>query len=330
MTSTHSKLSVAMAVYNGERYMRAQLDSIAAQVRPPDELVICDDASTDSSTEIARDFAANASFPVHIHCNEVNLGACKTFERAIGACSGDIISLCDFDDVWYPRKLEMAERALLDSPEAGMVACDADLVDDELRPLGSTLWRAVGLNARERKRIRAGEEFEVIVRRGLPIGSNGAFSATFKPAVLPMPKGEYFRSNGVDSWIGLLVLSCGARLKIIDEPLLAYRQHVGQYSGGVAGMIHWHCRISGAARARRNFDTTLEEAVLARLEHEPQPEARAAVALLQTRLRHFSVRRSLPEVRVSRIPIVMRELVRGAYHRHSHGLTSVAKDLALS
>lgn len=326
--SSHSKLSVAMAVYNGERYLRAQLDSIAAQTRLPDELVICDDASTDSSTEIARAFGASASFPVRIHRNEVNLGVGENFQRAIELCSGDIISLCDFDDVWYPRKLEMAERALLDSPEAGMVICDADLVDENLRPLGSTLWRVVGLDAHQRRIIAQGNAFTVLLRRCPPLGANSAFRARFKSLVLPMP--EEFRREGHDGWIGMLITSTGAGLALLEAPLFAYRQHAGQYSGGVAGMIRLRNKIGSTTRKGRTFNTMVDEAVLARLERETQPEARKAVASLQAKLQHFSVRRNLPEGRLSRVPTVARELIRGSYHRYSHGFTSVAKDLVFS
>lgn len=330
MRPSHSKLSVAMAVYNGERYMRAQLDSLAAQARLPDELVICDDASTDSSMDIARDFAAGASFPVHIHRNDENRGSTATFERAIEQCSGDIISLCDFDDVWYPRKLELTERALLDSPEAGIVACDADLVDEELRPLGSKLWRAVGFDARQRKIIVQGNAFPVLLRVCPPLGTQAAFKAKFKSLVLPMPEEGYFRTKGHDGWIGMLITSRGAGMALLEEPLFAYRQHSRQYSGGVLWATRLQDRIRTALRVRRNFDTVLDEAVLARLRCETQPEARRAVALLEAKLQHFSVRHNLPVGRLARIPVVTRELIRGDYHRYSHGFTSVAKDLVFS
>lgn len=195
------RYSIAMAVYNGERYVRAQLDFLAAQVRPPDELVICDDASTDSS-DIARDFAASASFPVRIHRNDVNVGVGEL-------CFGDIISLCDFDDVWYPRKLELAERALLDAPEAGMVICDADLVDENLRPPGSTLWRVAGLDAHQRRIIAQGNAFTALLRRCPPLGANSAFRAKFKSLVLPMP--EEFSREGHDGWI-----ACSSRQRVRD------------------------------------------------------------------------------------------------------------------
>ena len=107
---THSKtISVAMCTYNGEKYLREQLESIALQTRLPAELVICDDRSTDSTSEIIRNFADSAPFPVRFNLNPVNLGGAtkgitKNFEQASRLCTGDLIAFCDQDDVWLPKK----------------------------------------------------------------------------------------------------------------------------------------------------------------------------------------------------------------------------------
>ena len=96
------RFSVALCTYDGARYLTDQLDSFISQVRRPDELIICDDASTDESLDIIMSFAMHAPFPVRIYRNEHNLGFIKNFEKAIQLCDGDIIALADQDDVWYP------------------------------------------------------------------------------------------------------------------------------------------------------------------------------------------------------------------------------------
>src|SRR5688500_18132345 len=98
-------LSVALASYNGERYIGEQLDTIAQQTRLPNELIISDDASTDSTWSIVRDFAERAPFPVRLLQHE-RFGSARNFEIAIQACRGDVIFLCDQDDIWYPNKIE--------------------------------------------------------------------------------------------------------------------------------------------------------------------------------------------------------------------------------
>jgi glycosyltransferase involved in cell wall biosynthesis len=99
-------ISVALAAYNGARYLQEQLDSLAAQRRLPDELVVVDDASSDGTVGILERFRATAPFEVKVHRNTANLGYSANFEVAISRCTGDIIFMSDQDDVWFPEKIE--------------------------------------------------------------------------------------------------------------------------------------------------------------------------------------------------------------------------------
>src|ERR1700721_581226 len=111
-------LSIALCTYNGERFLPEQLRSIGEQSRLPDELVGCDDASTDRTLGIIEDFARQAPFPVRIEVNAANSGSTPNFAKAIGMCKGDSIVLADQDDVWVPSKLAALETALTFNPEA--------------------------------------------------------------------------------------------------------------------------------------------------------------------------------------------------------------------
>src|SRR5688572_4651531 len=133
-----------MCTYNGEAYLLAQLQSIAAQTSPPDELVICDDGSTDATVDIAQAFAAGVPFPVRLYTNERTVGSTKNFEKAIGLCTGDVIALADQDDVWRPEKLARIAAALAAAPDVGLVFSDADVVDAASRSLGLRLWDLFG------------------------------------------------------------------------------------------------------------------------------------------------------------------------------------------
>ena len=89
------RLSIALCTYNGAQFLPAQLESMAAQTRLPDELVVCDDQSTDGSVEIIKSFAHHAPFAIRLEINAKNLGSTKNFEKAIGLCRGEIIGLSD-------------------------------------------------------------------------------------------------------------------------------------------------------------------------------------------------------------------------------------------
>ena len=134
-------ISIALCTYNGSRYLKEQLDSIAGQTRLPSELIIRDDRSTDDTVDIARRFAETAPFAVKVHVNSENVGSTKNFELAIEGCSGDIIALSDQDDIWLPQKLERLEAEFAADPGVGLVFSDAELTDEKLAPLGVRLWR---------------------------------------------------------------------------------------------------------------------------------------------------------------------------------------------
>ncbi len=134
-------ISVAMCTFNGARFLRAQLESIARQRRPPDELVICDDGSSDGSVEILREFAAGASFSIRIFCNEKNLGSTQNFEKAIQLCKGDLIALCDQDDIWLPEKLSRLLQIFEQDSSLGGVFSDADLINENSQEIGKRLWQ---------------------------------------------------------------------------------------------------------------------------------------------------------------------------------------------
>ena len=116
--SAESEISVAMAVYNGERFILEQLKSLAHQTHLPDEMVVSDDCSTDRTVRIVTEFARHAPFSIKVLTNDKNVGCTKNYERAIRDCSGDVIFLCDCDDVWYPRKIAIMERAFKTQPNS--------------------------------------------------------------------------------------------------------------------------------------------------------------------------------------------------------------------
>src|SRR5688500_18488634 len=181
------KISVAMCTYDGEPFLREQLASIAAQGRQPDELVVCDDRSSDSTCDIVREFAATAPFAVRLHTNERNLGSTKNFERAIRLCEGDAIALADQDDVWLPSKLARIEERFAAEPRAGLVFSDAEVVDERLRPLGYRLWESVGFDRAHQRLVSGGRALDVLLPGWTVTGATLAFRSRFRNLVLEIP-----------------------------------------------------------------------------------------------------------------------------------------------
>ncbi len=315
--TTPLSLSVALASYNGERYIGAQLDSIARQTRLPDELVICDDASTDSTEDIVREFARRAPFVVRFLQHE-RMGSTRNFELAIAECRGDIIFLCDQDDVWYPNKMETIEAVFINRPETGAVFTDADVVDENLQPLGSRLWKYFRFRPKEQAQVEAGDALSVLLRHPVATGATMAFRSSFRDFLLPMPPTWH------DAWIALLI-GTTSHLIALPAPLIAYRQH-------------GHNQV-GIPRPGKNRDKTVAEIYGPRvllyerarerlLEFADRfPAGVQRIYRFNEAINLLQVRATLPIDRWRRLPIALQGLIAYRYHRYAYGWGSFLKDL---
>jgi glycosyltransferase involved in cell wall biosynthesis len=330
-----------MCTYNGARYLREQLESISSQSRCPDELVICDDRSTDDTAAIVREFAARAPFAVRLHINETNLGSTRNFEKAIGLCNGDIIALSDQDDIWLPAKLARMEVEFARSPAVGLVFTNAEVVDEGLRPLGYTIWRTINFDQRKQEMVSRGAAFEVELMGNVVTGAAMAFRSRFRSLVLPLYETAVRRYGETewnlihDGWIALLVAAT-ADLVPIDEPLIRYRQHSRQQFGVRLPVPKRYKPMTARARAAEQYKKFFEDELrLLKVIRDRLAAKRgafdceAALAELEARIRHWRTRASMPENRLGRVPLALTELLSLRYFRYSNGVFSAAKDLLL-
>jgi glycosyltransferase involved in cell wall biosynthesis len=319
-----AKISVAMCTYNGGAYLNEQLESIQAQSRLPDELVICDDNSSDTTSELLQTFVARAAFPVHVHLNARNLGSTKNFEKALGLCNGDIIALSDQDDVWQAEKLERIEKTFLAAPQASLVFTNAEIVDERLRPLGRQLFSSVGLTPRQQNKVRQGRAFEVLLAQNFVTGATLAFHSHWRRLILPIPT-EFPLIH--DAWLAL-VIAAVADLVFIDEPLIQYRQHPRQQMGarqqGVLESVTMTQKTSSSAYLN---DAEQFGRVYNRLLANRELCRERMLSLLAAKIDHLHARARMPAHRLRRIPVVLGEMLGRRYARYSRGLYSAAKDM---
>lgn len=321
------KLSVAMCTYNGAGFLSDQLESIIAQSRRPDEIVVCDDGSTDATQALLKQFAAKSSVPVSLQFSERNLGSVKNFERAISLCTGDVIALSDQDDVWHTDKLRLIEDAFRKVPKAGLVFSDAEIVDKNLKSLGRRMWDEVGFDAHKRKLVRTGRALEVLITGWIVTGATMAFRSEFVKLSLPIPDGIAMIHDG---WIAL-TFAAVSEVAMIEEPLVKYRQHERQQIGAPRKTTETPPPGVMESFRRRNSTTdlhkilaTLEERLLA---HSASYDTRNALSFVGDYSLHLNVRANLPQNRLNRVPRILRELLTRRYHEYANGFKSAAKDL---
>ena len=334
--------SIAMCTYNGARFVGEQLASIAAQTRPPDELVVCDDRSTDGTAGIVARFAESAPFPTRLHVNEQNLGSTRNFEEAVRRCAGDLIALSDQDDVWLPRKLEVVEAVFDRAPGVGLVFTDAEVVDETLRPLGYRLWQSINFGPHKQKSFREGAAFEGQLAQNVATGATMAFRSRFRDLVLPFhetAERRYGMPNWNmihDGWIALLI-AAAAEVVPVAEPLVKYRQHARQQLGINAPGVRepetpqgWRTRAAGQYKEYFERELGLLGTIRDRLAaRRGAYDCDATLRELEARMRHLRARAGLPASRLRRVPLVFEELRTRRYFRYSNGASSAAKDLLL-
>jgi len=317
-----STLSIAMCTYNGEEYLREQLGSIAKQSRLPNELVVSDDGSGDATLQILEEFQRVAPFSVQICHSGTNLGSTKNFEKAIMQCSGDIIVLCDQDDVWHSEKLMRIERIFVDSPHIGAVFTDGEICDAFLNPLGYSLWQSFGFNKKMQKKAASHRSFEVLIKRNVATGATTAFRSEFKDLVLPIPN-EWVH----DCWIALLIAAV-SDLAIIDELMIKYRQHNSNQIGALKKGFKEQLIIAHKTTAN---DYWLEakqfieakERLLATDKFACSPKV---ICHLSLKIRHLQARASMREQDLKRWIFASKELLTLRYYHYSNGWKSFAKD----
>jgi glycosyltransferase involved in cell wall biosynthesis len=317
-------VSIVLCTWNGAAFIEEQLASLSGQTRPPDELVVCDDASTDETAAIIKRFKPRAGFPVYLIQNTHRMGTVKNYEQAIGTSKGDVILLCDQDDVWNREKVATLLREFDRDKDLALLFTNALQIAENGAPLPRSLWDHIGFTQRERRLVRSGRAFEVLVDHNVVTGATIAFRSRWRSSVLPIPDDAEMLH---DQWIAL-ILSATAQVSCLDARLIDYRQHAAQQVGagaGAGGVRRW----VGAARntsaetyARHAYQL---EAALHRLETLGTYQVR--LDQLRDRIAHLRTRASLPRHRWSRVPAVMRELTSRRYHRYSNHFWSAAKDL---
>lgn len=225
---TTPSISIAMCTYNGARFLEQQLASLFDQTVPPNEIVICDDGSTDGTIEILQSYCTKYKSIVTLVQNPERLGFGENFRKAIQLCTGNIIFLSDQDDVWHEDKIEQMCSFLECYPEAWGVFSNAQLVDEQNLKLPLSLWQVTYGSDLLAEELNPSDYFPLLAMyQNFIAGTTLAFrshccSFIFNTWLQAMPWHDF-----------LIVLKLSLRKKLMPIPkcLSNYRQHSQQTAG---------------------------------------------------------------------------------------------------
>ena len=204
------KISVALASYNGSRFITEQLDSIINQSIAPDEIIVCDDCSTDATFEILEKYANEHSI-VKAYRNESNLGFIKNFEKAAKLCTGDLILFSDQDDIWTNDHIELLTK---NSNDADLVCANAEYMTEDGTLTGRTMKRRdFELSGNVRS------DFRCMIYTSYSQGATILIKKDILKKILPFPKNLFH-----DIWMGFAVYLVGGKVKYLPDLILHYRR----------------------------------------------------------------------------------------------------------
>ncbi|MEB3191639.1 MAG: glycosyltransferase [Snowella sp.] len=220
-------ISVAMATYNGEKYIAEQLESLSKQVLKPRELVICDDGSSDKTIKIIQEYASNSPFPVNLHQNSVNLGFADNFLQAASLCQFEWIAFCDQDDVWMSDKISTINRVILSSKRNDLllITHSAELTDAKLNLLNTKQPEH-----RKNKYVLRGKNFGFWVVPGFTCVFSKSLIVDFDWKHRPPCYDLNYPVLPHDKWICLLANALGSTY-YISRSLAFYRRHQSTVTG---------------------------------------------------------------------------------------------------
>lgn len=211
-------ISIAMATYNGEKYLREQIDSILNQTIQDFELIVCDDCSTDTTWNILLDYQVQDK-RIKCYRNEENLGFKKNFEKAIRLCTGEYIALSDQDDIWLPEHLEKLINIIGNAD----LACGTELLFSDTT---NKMREKLTLKEEDMKFTFPSIDFLYVIlcHGNFLAGNSMLFSRSFFQKIVPFPDVYH------DFWLMSCSCVCNGFV-FYPIPITRRRVHLNNVSG---------------------------------------------------------------------------------------------------
>lgn len=222
------QIDILLATYNGEKYLKCQLDSILNQTHKNIRLLINDDCSTDNTRAILKEYEEKDN-RIKVKYNEKNLGYVKNFEDLLKRVENKYFALSDQDDFWKEEKIEKSLNKLLEE-DADLVFTDLEPVDEKLNTITPSMVRFMQMD----KNIKKHQDYKVVFLRNCVTGCTILSKKELINEYIPIPTKEPM----VHDWWMALIISQIGKITFLDEPTIKYRQH-GNNQLGIYGMKNY-------------------------------------------------------------------------------------------
>lgn len=211
------QIDILMATYNGEKYLKEQIESILNQTYSNIRLIISDDCSTDETRKILKEYEEKEN-RIKVYFQEKNLGYVKNFEFLLSKVENEIYMLSDQDDYWLPEKVEHTYNKLKET-DADLVFTDLEVVDENLKQIYPSFNDYMKLSRKIKKYINS---YRLQYLYNCVSGCTLMSKKKFIDTILPLPLTSKYAIH--DTWIACTVANMG-KMAYLDEKTIKYRQH---------------------------------------------------------------------------------------------------------
>ena len=247
-------VTILLAVYNGEKYLTEQLESLLGQTFDDIKIVVRDDGSTDNSINVIKDFCNK--YPKKIFCisGEPTGGAKQNFAALLDSCDDEYIMFCDQDDVWVPDKVEKTLNAM-QSAEAGdkstpvLVHTDLMVVDETLNVISNSFF--------DFQKLSYNMNLPQLMVQNNVTGCTVMINRALKEKCGAIP-----HECAMHDWWLALVATAFGKIEFLKQPTIMYRQHSGNQVGAKAsyGLAFIKRKLSTLDEVRKNYNATYTQA----------------------------------------------------------------------
>jgi glycosyltransferase involved in cell wall biosynthesis len=219
-------IDILLTTYNGERFLREQIDSILAQTETGWKLTLRDDGSTDGTLEIIRQYVRDHHGRITLMNDNEHVGACQSFSRLLEQSTAEHMMLCDQDDIWLPEKIACSLRKMKElEVQSGndvplLVHTDLRIVNGELGIIADSKWRFEGIDPARGNRLNK------LLQRNVVTGSSAMINRSLRNLAIPISDEAIMH----DWWLALVTAAFGS-FGEISKSMLLYRQHTDNAIG---------------------------------------------------------------------------------------------------
>ena len=210
------KVDILLATFNGEKYLRDQIDSILNQTYTDFRLLISDDCSSDNTQIILKEYEKKDN-RIQIYYQRENLGVVRNFEFLLQKVEANYFMFADQDDIWKEYKIEKSVEKMQDT-DSDLVYSDLEVVNEKLEVTYESYWKLKGIY----DKIKKYNNFNSLYLNNFVTGCTIIAKKECIQKVLPLPKTSKYVLH--DYWLALIVSETG-KINYIEEPLMKYRQH---------------------------------------------------------------------------------------------------------